>query len=138
MHVRTSAAELARWLELEGGLWHVEGEPVLARSLPLPAPAVSLVEALRKSGGSVTVLAPDDSPVAQDGLEVSADNLSFMAHVIDGQRVFQLAWIRPDGTVADSWLLVEQDARSGRADSGAAARGVFARFRAARVTTSRR
>ena len=45
MHVRTTATELAQWLEHQGGLWHVEGEPVLAKSLPLPTPASSLERA---------------------------------------------------------------------------------------------
>jgi hypothetical protein len=132
MHVRTTATELAQWLEQQGGSWHVEGEPVLAKSLPLPTPASSLVEVLRKRGpdaSALAVLAPETTVLVPDAV-VAADEIAAAAHVIDGQRVFQLAWIRPDGTVADSWLLAEQQSKPGRADDGAAARNVVAAFRA--------
>ena len=132
MHVRTTATELAQWLEQQGGSWHVEGEPALAKTLPLPTPASSLVDVLRKRGpdaGELAMLAPDTTGLAPDA-SVPASELATAAHVIDGQRVFQLAWIRPDGTVADSWLLAEQQSSAG-ADEGAAARGVVAAFRAA-------
>jgi hypothetical protein len=129
MHVRTTAPELARWLEQQGGEWHVEGELLLARSLPLPTTARSLVEVLRKRSDAVSLLAPDESAFTEGAL-VGADELGSAAHVIDGERVFQLAWIRPDGTVADSWLLAEQRAQKTRPDDGAAARGVVAAFRA--------
>ena len=132
MHVRTTATELARWLERQGGVWHVDGEPVLAKSLPLPTPASSLVEVLRKrapDASDLAVLAPETTVLDADA-PVNADEIATAAHVIDGQRVFQLAWIRPDGTVADSWLLVEQQSKPGRSDDGAAARGVMAAFRA--------
>ncbi len=136
MHVRTTATELAQWLEQQGGVWHVEGEPVLAKSLPLPTPASSLVEVLRKRGpdaSNLAVLAPETTVLAPD-VAVSADEIATAAHVIDGQRVFQLAWIRPDGTASDSWLLAEQQSRPGSADDGAAARNVVAAFRAAMAT----
>jgi hypothetical protein len=136
MHVRTTATELAQWLEQQGGLWHVEGEPVLAKSLPLPTPASSLVEVLRKrapDASALAVLAPETTALAPDAV-VSANEIATAAHVIDGQRVFQLAWIRPDGTVADSWLLAEQQSKPGRADDGAAARNVVAAFRASMAT----
>jgi hypothetical protein len=133
MHVRTTATELARWLEQQGGAWHVEGEPALAKSLPLPAPASSLVEVLRKRGGELAVLAPETTSFAEDDA-VAAHQISSAAHVVDGQHVFQLAWVKDDGTVADSWLLAEQQPRSQRGDGGAAASNVVAAFRAARVT----
>jgi hypothetical protein len=129
MHVRTTSSELARWLEEQGGEWHVEGELMLARSLPLPTTARSLVEVLRKRSDAISLLAPDESAFAEGGF-VSADQLARAAHLIEGERVFQLAWIRPDGTAADSWLLAEQRAQKTRADDGAAARGVVAAFRA--------
>jgi hypothetical protein len=140
MHVRTTATELAQWLEQQGGLWHVEGEPVLAKSLPLPTPASSLVEVLRKrapDASALAVLAPETTALAPDAV-VTANEIATAAHVIDGQRVFQLAWIRPDGTVADSWLLAEQQSKPGRADDGAAARNVVAAFRASMSTRATR
>jgi hypothetical protein len=133
MHVRTTATELARWLEQQGGTWHVEGEPVLAKSLPLPTPASSLVDVLRRrapEASELAVLAPETTTLAEDAA-VSAHEIAAAAHLIDGQRVFQLAWIRPDGTVADSWLLAEQQSKPGSTDAGAAARNVVAAFRAA-------
>jgi hypothetical protein len=139
MHVRTTSSELAHWLEREGGVWHVEGETALAASLPLPSPASTLVEALRKRGGDLTVLAPDPSELSALGEDapVTARELSSAAHVVDGHRVFQLAWIQQDGTVQDSWLLAEQRALAGRVDDGAAARNVVAAFRAAHSTARR-
>jgi hypothetical protein len=139
MHVRTTSGELAHWLEREGGVWHVEGEAVLAASLPLPSPASALVEALRKRAGELAVLAPDASELGDLGEDapVTARELSSAAHVVDGQRVFQLAWVQKDGVVQDSWLLAEQRGQSGRVDNGAAARNVVAAFRAA-VSTGRR
>lgn len=133
--MRTTATELARWLEQQGGVWHVEGEPVLAKSLPLPTPAQSLVEVLRKRNDEIAMLAPETCSFAEDS-SVLSHQIPSAAHLVDGQRVFQLAWVRPDGTVADSWLLAEQQPASVKADSGAAARGVVAAFRAS-VTTRR-
>jgi len=133
MHVRTTATELARWLEQQGGVWHVEGEAVLAKSLPLPTPASSLVDALRKREGELLMLAPETTTLAPD-CDVTARDLATAAHVVDGQRVFQLAWMGPDGTAQDSWLLAEQRAQPDRADAGAAARNVVAAFRAAMAT----
>ena len=130
MHVRTTATELAQWLEQQGGLWHVEGEPVLAKSLPLPTPASSLVEVLRKRSGDLAVLAPETSTFTEDAT-VTAAEIAAVVHVVDGQRVFQLAWLQPDGTAQDSWLLAEQHGHSGKGDGGAAARTVVAAFRAA-------
>lgn len=130
MHVRTTATELARWLEQQGGLWHVEGEPVLAKSLPLPTPASSLVDVLRKRTGDLAVLVPDTCDLAED-CAVGAPEIATAAHVVDGQRVFQLAWLSPDGTAQDSWLLAEQRGQQGRGDNGAAAKNVVAAFRAA-------
>jgi hypothetical protein len=140
MHVRTTATELAQWLEQQGGSWHVEGEPVLAKSLPLPTPASSLVEVLRRrsaDASDLAMLAPEATALSPDA-PVSASEIATAAHVIDGQRVFQLAWIRPDGTVADSWLLAEQERKPESAGDGAAARGVVAAFRASMSTRSTR
>jgi hypothetical protein len=133
MHVRTTTTELAAWLEREGGVWHVEGEPALASTLPIPSPASSLVHALRKREAEIEVLAPEASLLAAgvEGASLSAHELSSVAHVVDGQRVFQLAWITPEGAVLDSWLLAEQHGRPSRVDDGAAARGVVDAFRAA-------
>ncbi len=134
--MRTTATELAQWLEQQGGQWHVEGEAVLAKSLPLPTPASALVEVLRKRTGDLSVLAPETSSLAADA-SIGAAEIASTAHVVDGQRVFQLAWIGPDGTAADSWLLAEQRGQVARGDSTAAARTVVAAFRAA-VATQRR
>lgn len=139
MHVRTTSAELARWLEREGGSWHVEGEATLAGSVPLPAPASALVDILRKGSGELEVLAPDGSELVDlcEDAPVTARELTRAAHLIDGLRVFQLAWIRPDGTVQDSWLLAEQRVGAGRGDDGRAARKLVASFRAS-VAPARR
>jgi hypothetical protein len=133
MHVRTTTTELAAWLEREGGVWNVEGEPALASSLPIPSPASSLVHALRKREAEIEVLAPEAASLADgaEGARLTARDLSSVAHVVDGQRVFQLAWITPEGTVLDSWLLAEQEGRPSRVDDSAAARGVVDAFRAA-------
>lgn len=139
MHVRTTAAELAQWLEVQGGVWHVEGEPALSKSLPLPTTAASLADVLRRRGpGTVdlAVLAPETSELSADA-SVASRELTSAAHVIDGKRVFQLAWIRPDGTHADSWLLAEQQPTLGRVDGYAAARNVVEAFRSARTTRDR-
>ena len=110
-------------------MWHVEGESKLAASLPLPSPASALVEALRKRSDSLAVLAPDTLAVDQDA-SVTARELSRAAHLIDGQRVFQLAWVHDDGVVQDSWLLAEQHGPApGSSDDKAAARSVVAAFR---------
>jgi hypothetical protein len=133
MHVRTTATELAQWLEQHGGWWHVEGEPALSKSLPLPTPATSLVDVLRRRTPDVAALAllvPESSAFTEDA-SVTAHDMATAAHVIDGQRVFQLAWIAHDGSLADSWLLAEQQGQPGRVDDGNAARNVVAAFRAA-------
>jgi hypothetical protein len=129
MHVRTTAAELARWLELQGGGWHVEGEPALSKSLPIPTTAMSLVHVLRKRSAELVVLAPDTSSFADDAV-IGSKDISSAAHVIDGKRLFQLAWVLADGTVADSWLLVEQQPKPGTSDPGSV-RTVVDAFRAA-------
>lgn len=152
--MRTTAKELARWLEQHGGTWHVEGEPVLEKSLPLPTPASSLVDALRKRAdreGELAVLAPETAdgsdasspargasgasvaPLLAEGTAVTARDLAWAAHLIDGMRVFQLAWIGADGAAQDSWLLAEQGTASSRtgADDGSAARSIVAAYRAA-------
>ena len=134
MHVRTTAGELASWLEHAGGSWHVEGEAKLAAALPLPSPASALVDVLRKRRGSLAVLAPEAATLSARGEDapVTVRELSSVAHVIDGQRVFQLAWVHDDGVVQDSWLLAEQRSPSpGSTDDNAAARSVVAAFRAA-------
>ncbi|HSO34825.1 MAG TPA: hypothetical protein VLT33_19960 [Labilithrix sp.] len=140
MHVRTTASELAQWLERAGGVWHVEGESRLAASLPLPSPASALVDVLRRRAGALAVLAPETSALTElgDDAPVTARELSSAAHVVDGQRVFQLAWVHEDGVVQDSWLLAEQHGPApGSSDDNAAARSVVAAFRAA-VSSSRR
>lgn len=135
MHVRTTARDLARWLEREGGHWTVDGEPSLARSLPLPAPADALVAALDRREQAVAILLPDASPLRCDEA-VALDDIRAAAHVVDGHRVFQLAWIGADGELADSWLLAEQ--RSVRSsDPGFAAVQVIAAFRAQKPQTPR-
>ncbi|MBX3190983.1 MAG: hypothetical protein KF819_28565 [Labilithrix sp.] len=130
MHVRTTATELARWLEETGGSWHIDGEPSLAKSLPLPAPASGVVDALRGRSGPIALLAPDDSGL-EDGEPIRPESIGMAAHVVDGERVFQCAWIRPDGTLQDSWLLAEQQGLSGMRNIGTgAAASIIAAFRA--------
>jgi hypothetical protein len=105
MQVRTTAVDLARWLEQTGGVWTVEGEPMLVQSLPVPAPAKVLAEALRKRPGELVLLAPDTCDLPDESY-AGPTELRSAAHDIDGHRVFQLAWVGPDGQ-KDSWLLAE-------------------------------
>ncbi len=128
MHARTTASDLARWIEQQGGHWHVEGEPALAKSLPMPAPASSLVDALARRDGSLAMLLPETCMLAADA-SIRAEEIASAAHVIDGQRVFQLSWVDADGTLRDSWLLCEQSKRLSAPDSDAATQ-VLAAFRA--------
>ncbi len=107
----------------------MEGEPALAKSLPMPAPASSLVDALSRRDGAIVLLLPDGCSVAPEST-LTPHDIAAAAHVVDGQRVFQLAWIGPEGDPMDSWLLAEQ--RSMRlSDPGTdAARQVLDAFRA--------
>ena len=105
MFVRTTAQELARWLERAGGNWQVDGEPSL-KHLPQPAPAHGLAAALRKRVEELAVLAPTGCPFPE-GAIVGERDLVRAAHDISGSSVFQLAWIGPDGVPGDSWLVAE-------------------------------
>lgn len=127
MHVRTTAADLARWLERRGGNWTVDGEPALARTLPAPASAESLADALRRREGELLVLAPDGCGVAADTFVGPAD-LQGVAHVVEGQHVFQLAWVTPEG-IRDSWLLAEHDRTVPSGDGEMTAARIVAGFR---------
>jgi hypothetical protein len=109
MHVRTTSEDLARWLEREGGLWTVEGEPSLARGLPQPAPAEGLARAIRDRGGELRILVPDASALDADA-RLTTQDLVRAAHDVDGHVVFQLAWVGHDGTLLDSWVLAEHGA----------------------------
>ncbi len=115
MHVRTTAAELARWLDQHRGPWTVEGEPVLLKTLPVPTPGAILADALRKRGGELQILAPDVGAFLEDA-RIGHNELHDAAFDVDGNRVFQLSWIEADGTTKDAWLLCEADvlARSGQ------------------------
>jgi hypothetical protein len=106
MHVRTTAGDLARWLDQNGGVWTVEGEPALAQSLPVPTPAGILADALRERPGELVLLAPDGCALADEAYAGPAE-LRDASHDVDGNRVFQLAWVAPDGATKDSWLLAE-------------------------------
>ena len=133
MQARTTARDFARWLEQQGGSWHVEGEPTLARSLPVPAPAAALAEALVRRDGLLALLVPESAGHVPTGALLAMHELPLAAHDIEGQRVFQLAWIAPDGGQADSWLVAEQlrtPTGSVRAvDSGREARDLLARLK---------
>lgn len=95
----------------------------------MPAPASSLVDALGRRDGHLAMLIPDTSPVVADAV-LRAEEIGAAAHLVDGQRVFQLAWIGDDGTAGDSWLLCEQRGfRISSPDSDAATQ-VLAAFRA--------
>jgi hypothetical protein len=127
MHVRTTAADLARWLERRGGAWSVDGEPVLARSLPVPTTADSLANALRGRGGELVVLVPDACALPEDAF-VGPGDLHAAAHIVEGQHVFQLAWVTPEG-VRDSWLLAEHDHHVPSGDGEATAARIVAGLR---------
>ena len=92
MNVRTSAAELASWLDQQGGTWTLEGEPALAKTLPMPTPGRVLADALRKRGGELVLLAPDVGAFMENDTIVAKD-IRNAAFDVDGQRVFQLAWL---------------------------------------------
>jgi hypothetical protein len=127
MHVRTTALDLAKWIERRGGHWTVDGEPVLARSLPAPAHAASLAEALRKRPGELLVLVPDGAAFAEDAF-VDMTELQGAAHMIEGQHVFQLAWVTPEG-IRDSWLVAEHDRTIPSGDREETAARIVAGFR---------
>jgi hypothetical protein len=129
MHVRTTARDLARWLERRGGNWSVEGEPVLARSLPAPASAESLADALTSRDGELLVLVPDGTAFDDDAFVGPAD-LAAAAHMVEGQHVFQLAWVTAEG-IRDSWLLAEHDKAAQSGDGEATAARIVAGFRQA-------
>lgn len=120
MHVRTTATDLARWLERRGGSWSVDGEPVLAGSLPVPTTAASLADALERRQGELVVLVPDTCSLQEDSF-VGAADIESAAHLVEGHYVFQLAWVAAEG-IHDSWLLAEHDAvaRSGDGERTAA------------------
>ncbi len=109
MNVRTPVDELARWLEKNGGTWTVEGEPALAKSLPVPAPGSVLADALRKRGGELAIMAPDVGAFHENAVITHAQ-IRDAAFDMDGMRVFQLAWVDADGSTKDSWLIAESDA----------------------------
>ncbi len=117
----TTSVDLARWLELVGGLWTVDGEPVLGRTLPVPASAVPLAHALRARNSELVLLAPGASGIAE-GTRLTAREIERAAHWVEGHRVFQLAWVDASGAVTDSWLLAEHDqlAQSGDGEVTAA------------------
>ena len=129
MHARTTAGDLARWLAQQGGHWHGEGEPVLSKSLPLPTPASSLVDVLIRRDGELAMLLPDASPLAADA-PLAPEQIANAAHLVDGSRVFQLAWIEDGGELRDSWLLCEQRSVRGSYPDDDAATQVIAAFRA--------
>jgi hypothetical protein len=128
MHVRTTATDLARWVEDRGGMWTVDGEPQIVGRLPVPAGATAIAEALAKRGGDLAVLLPDGSDL-EDGALVTAADLARAAHLVDAHHVFQLAWIDAGGAVKDSWLLAEHDALAQSGETGAAAAKVVASWR---------
>lgn len=127
MHVRTTAADLARWLERHGGNWTVDGEPTLAQSLPMPAPASALADALRKRCGELVVLTPETCSAPAEAL-VGAADIGRAAHLVDGHHVFQLAWVTAEGT-RDSWLLAEHDKLADSGDVEVTASRIIAGFR---------
>lgn len=114
MFVRTTAQELARWLERAGGNWQVDGEPSLEH-LPQPAPAHGLAAALRKRRDELAVLAPDECPFPE-GAVLGEHDLVRAAHDVNGSSVFQLSWIGPDGVSGDSWLVAEHSAMTDSAE----------------------
>lgn len=129
MHARTTAGDLARWLAQQGGHWHVEGEPALSKSLPLPTPASSLVDVLIRRDGELAMLLPDACPLVPDA-SLAPEQIANAAHLVDGARVFQLAWIEDGGELRDSWLLCEQRSVRGSYPDDDAATQVIAAFRA--------
>ena len=114
MVLRTTAAELARWLERAGGYWQVHGEASL-RHLPQPAPAATLAAAVRQRNDALTILAPDGCPIAE-GTVIGDRDLVRAAHDIDGHSVFQLAWVGADGAPTDAWLVAEHIAMTDSAE----------------------
>jgi hypothetical protein len=129
MYLRTTAEDLARWLERHGGSWTVDGEPTLARALPAPASAPALAQALRGRPGDLVVFAPETCALAEQAL-VGLGELPQAAHIVEGHHVFQLAWVTDEG-VKDSWLLAEHDKQAQSGDGEATAARIVAGFRQA-------
>ncbi len=130
MRAFTTAVELARYLELVGGRWTVEGEPVIGRTLPVPASAGPLAQALRAHPGRLALLLPDSCKL-QDGTSLRANEIEQTAHWVDSHRVFQLAWAdEVTGLVTDSWLLAEHDVLAQSGDGEVTAARIVAGDRA--------
>lgn len=139
MNVRTTAGDLARWLDENGGVWTVEGEPALAKTLPVPAPANILADALRKRQGELVLLTPDPCDLV-DGAYAGPSELREAAHDVDGHRVFQLAWVGPEGDTKDSWLLAEHAvllSSQTPSDGGRSAAAILDMLKGARATVPR-
>jgi hypothetical protein len=129
MHLRTTADDLARWLERQGGNWTVDGEPSLVRTLPSPTSAVSLAAVLRQRQGELLVFAPETCALPEHAYVGHAE-LPATAHLVEGHHVFQLAWVSPEGA-RDSWLLAEHDKMAPSGDGEATATRIVAGFKQA-------
>jgi hypothetical protein len=121
MRAYTTSVDLGRWLDLTGGSWTIDGEPVLGNSLPVPASSASVAQALRRRTGQLAITLPDNCQIPEGAL-VGAQQIELAAHWIDSHRVFQLAWVDDAGIVTDAWLLAEHDqlAQSGDGEITAA------------------
>ena len=112
-----STAELAKWIERQGGehWWTVDGDPLLMGRLSLPCPGDELAEELRTINLPLVVFA--ESHAGTSNGTVDADPLDALvrlwgvapSHATEGstehpEKMLVLAWQRS----ADSeWLLLE-------------------------------
>jgi hypothetical protein len=65
-HYELSSTELAQWLEVQGGWWNVDGDPLLTGRLTFPCPADELAAELHRLNRPLLVQA-NDNGFAPDG-----------------------------------------------------------------------
>jgi hypothetical protein len=78
-HYEISSAELAQWLEQQGGWWNVDGDPLLTGRLPFPCPADELAAELRRLDRPLFVQAVHSEFAPENGRQLTAENLGKVA-----------------------------------------------------------
>lgn len=102
-HLDLDASELAHWLDKHARdrLWTVDGDPRITGMLSLPCPGSELAAALKGMRDRLRVFAPEGAQAS------SPDELQSLAQEEYGELVFEVAWLLPDGTQGQRWVLSE-------------------------------
>jgi hypothetical protein len=102
-HLDLDASELAGWLAKHGGdrLWTVDGDPRIMGTVSLPCSGRELAATLNQLGGRLRVFAPAGAQAS------SPDELEKLAELEYGELVFEVAWLREDGTPEQRWMLAQ-------------------------------